>query len=79
MFLARSCAGSYIVPRLTNRWVLCACSTHSLEEATIFQQIKHKGPVRALDFSSGKKQLLASGSSDGEVRGFLQRSCRFAC
>lgn len=56
-----------------------ACSDHSLEEATILQQVKHKGPIRALDFSSGKKQLLASGSSDGEVRRFFSRVQRYCC
>jgi hypothetical protein len=41
----------------------------SASEATIFQATKHKGPVRGLDFNGGKtKQILASGSSDGEVR-----------
>lgn len=75
--LARSRGSLYLVSRLMDRCGLL-CSTCSLEEATIFQQVKHKGPIRALDFSSGKKQLLASGSSDGEVRRLFQRSCRFA-
>ena len=40
----------------------------SAAESTIFQATRHKGPVRGLDFNYGKKQLLASGSSEGEVR-----------
>ncbi|KAL7415103.1 hypothetical protein BDY24DRAFT_283384 [Mrakia frigida] len=39
----------------------------SAADSTIFQSTKHKGPVRGLDFNYGKKQLLASGSSEGEI------------
>ncbi|CED83601.1 wd40 repeat-like protein [Phaffia rhodozyma] len=39
----------------------------NLSDSTVFQATRHKGPVRGLDFNHGKKQLLASGSSDGEI------------
>lgn len=46
--------------------ILAGCTT---EEARIFSNSKHSGPVRGLDFNPIQKNLMLSGGINAEVSG----------